>query len=215
MIAAIYSPAIMKTERLNASAPNAISHTVDVLQEGGVVAFPTDTVYGIAALAFVPENVERLYAVKGRENTKAIAILIASEYELNKIASKPSPAALRLAARFWPGPLTLVVPRSPAVPEVLSKGPSIGVRVPDHEVALGILSATGPLGVTSANLSGLGNTRTADEVLAQLEGRIHLVVDGGQTPGDTPSTVVDITGERPKVLRPGPISEAEILATLL
>lgn len=205
----------MKTERLHASAPDAISHAVDVLKAGGVVAFPTDTVYGLGALAFKPASIERLYSVKGRENTKAIAVLISSDKELDKIAQNPSRDALRLAHRFWPGPVTLVLPRNPEIPEALSQGPTIGVRVPDHPIALAILTAAGPLGVTSANLSGLGNTRTADEVLAQLEGRIHLVIDDGQTPGDTPSTVVDVTGEKPKILRSGPVSDAEIFATLL
>ncbi|MGH2582759.1 MAG: L-threonylcarbamoyladenylate synthase [Anaerolineales bacterium] len=205
----------MKTERLSAEAPDSISHAIDVLEHGGVVAFPTDTVYGLGAPAFNRESIERLYSIKGRENAKAIAILISSPDELDRIAENPSEDALHLARRFWPGPLTLVVPRKVDVPEILSHGPTIGVRVPDHEFARQLLAAAGPMAVTSANLSGQANTRNAGEVLLQLEGRIHLVLDGGQTPGDTPSTVVDMTSKNPKILRHGPVTEPEILATLL
>lgn len=204
----------MKTERIAADTPNAISHAVDVLERGGVVAFPTDTVYGLGALAFNAESVDRLYAIKGREHSKAIAVLIGSPEDLPHIASGPSQAAQQLAQRFWPGPLTLVVPRSTRLPEVLSQSETIGIRIPDHEVARKLLAAAGPMAVTSANLSGQANTRTAQEVLDQLEGRIHLIIDGGPTPGDTPSTVVDMTGRQPKILREGPISEAEIKKAL-
>jgi L-threonylcarbamoyladenylate synthase len=185
-----------------------------VLERGGVVAFPTDTVYGLGALAFDAESVDRLYAIKGREHSKAIAVLIGSPEDLPHIASDPSQAAQQLAQRFWPGPLTLVVPRSTRLPEALSQSETIGIRIPDHEVARKLLAAAGPMAVTSANLSGQANTRTAQEVLDQLEGRIHLIIDGGPTPGDTPSTVVDMTGKQPKILREGPISEAEIKKAL-
>ena len=204
----------MKTTLLSAEAKNTISHAVDVLQQGGVVAFPTDTVYGLGALAFDEDSIRRLYRIKGREHTKAIAVLISEADALNQIAEAPSEAAMRLARRFWPGPLTLVLPRNQRVPEALAAGESIGVRVPDHPFALALLKAAGPMGVTSANRSGEANASTAVEVLAQLEGRAHLVVDGGTAPRGVPSTVVDMMGEMPKVLREGPISEAELLATL-
>ncbi len=204
----------MKTETLSADSPEAIARAVEILKAGGVVAFPTDTVYGIGALAFAPQGIERLYDIKGREQTKAIAVLIASAEDLALVAERPSPEALRLARRFWPGPLTIVVPRNPKVPEALSHNPTIGVRVPDHPVAQALLAAAGPMGVTSANLSGQPNTVTAEQVLAQLDGRMDLVIDGGQTPGDTPSTVVDMTGAAARILRVGPVSEAQILAAL-
>lgn len=205
----------MKTELLPAEANNTLSHAVDVLKRGGIVAFPTDTVYGLAALAFMPESVERLYSIKGREHIKAIAVLIADMEQLSSISDNPSKASQRLARRFWPGPLTLVLPRHPKLPNSLAPGQTIGVRMPDHPVALALLREAGPLGVTSANLSGEANTATAEEVLAQLDGRAHLVIDGGKAPGGVPSTVVDMTGEMPKLLRSGPIGEAEILATLV
>lgn len=204
----------MKTTLLPGAEASSISHAVDVLMQGGVVAFPTDTVYGLGALASDPESIERLYSIKSREHAKAIAILIADAGALDDIAADPSPETLRLANRFWPGPLTLVLPRRPELPAALSPGPNIGVRVPDHPVALALLAAAGPMGVTSANLSGQANTNTAEEVLAQLEGRIHLVLDGGRTPGGVPSTVVEIHDGKHQLLREGPISEAEILATL-
>jgi len=187
--------------------------TLKILEDGGVVAFPTDTVYGVGVRAFDVDGIERLYAIKGRERSKAIAILIAEANQLEQIAEADK-TAQTLAKNFWPGPVTLVLPRKPQVPESLAQGPTIGIRVPDHTVSRKLLAAAGPMAVTSANLSGEKNTLDADEVLAQLGGRIDLVIDGGQTPGNQPSTVVDLTGGEPKFLRIGSVSEADILAAL-
>jgi L-threonylcarbamoyladenylate synthase len=195
-------------------SPEAIARAVEILKAGGVIAFPTDTVYGLGCLVLDIKAIENLYDIKGREQTKAIAVLIASAEDLPLIAAQPSAEALRLARRFWPGPLTIVVPRNPKVPEALSHTATIGVRVPDHAVARALLAAAGPMAVTSANLSGQANTVTAEQVLAQLDGRIELLINGGQTPGDTPSTVVDMTGTAPKVLRAGGITEAQIREAL-
>jgi L-threonylcarbamoyladenylate synthase len=204
----------MKTEILSADYPVALRHAVDILNNGGTVAFPTDTVYGLAALPFYQEYVERLYRIKGRNSSRAIAVLIGEISQLDRIAQSPNQTALRLADRFWPGPLTLIVPRNPELPEALSPTPAIGVRLPDHPVALDLLRLAGPLAVTSANLSGHQNTNTAQEVLEQLGGRIHLVIDGRRTPGGVPSTVVDCTQLQPVILRPGPISLSEIRSAL-
>jgi L-threonylcarbamoyladenylate synthase len=122
--------------------------------------------------------------------------------------------ARRLAGRFWPGPLTLVVPKRPSLPEQVSSGSTVGVRMPDHPVTLALMRQTGPLAVTSANRSGSASSVSAQEVLAQLGGRIPLILDGGQAPGGSSSTVVDCTGPEPKILRPGPISLDEILEAL-
>ena len=200
----------MKTEVIQSDHPVALQHALDVLQNGGLVAFPTDTVYGLAALPSKPAYIESLYTVKGRESTRAIAILISSAEELRETSVNPNKTALLLARRFWPGPLTLIVPRHPDLPDILSPNPTIGVRVPDHEFALSLLRVTGPLGVTSANLSGQDNATTADEVLEQLDGRIHLLIDGGKSPGSVPSTVVDCTTNEPVILRTGPISLSDI-----
>lgn len=205
----------MKTEVLRANHPVAIKHALDILNNGGVVAFPTDTVYGLAALAFEANMVESLYTIKGRNNSRAIAILIGELTQLDLVISTMNPMARKLAQRFWPGPLTLVVPRNPALPDNLSPNLTIGVRMPDHPVALELLRQSGPLAVTSANLSGKENAVSAREVLQQLDGRIHLVLDGGTTPGGVPSTVVDCTGSGPQLLRAGPIDQALIQLVLL
>jgi len=202
----------MKTESISANHPTAIPHALDVLRNGGLVAFPTDTVYGLAAPVHDVESIERLYVVKGRNNTKAIAVLIGSVSDLDQVTVDLKPTARKVAERFWPGPLTLIVPRHPDLPDVLAPLPTIGVRIPDHPVALALLQAAGPLAVTSANLSGGENTMTAREVYQQLQGRIHLILDGGRTPGGVPSTVVDCTTPEPQILRDGPISLAEIMA---
>jgi L-threonylcarbamoyladenylate synthase len=205
----------MKTELLSADHPTALIHAVDVLQLGGLVAFPTDTVYGLAALPFKAKFIERLYIVKGRNSSKAISILLGNINHLNQVAAQMNSLASRLAERFWPGPLTLVVPRKTNLPDILSPDSTIGVRMPDHPVALTLLRQVGPLAVTSANLSGRGNATTAQEVVSQLGGRIHLVLDGGETPGGVPSTVVNCTGSELIVLRSGPISLEMLQSALL
>ncbi|MCJ7537808.1 MAG: L-threonylcarbamoyladenylate synthase [Anaerolineales bacterium] len=204
----------MNTEVIKSDHPVALPHAVDILQNGGLVAFPTDTVYGLAALPSRDEFIECLYMVKGRESSRAIAILISSAEQLSEVSISPNDTARKLANRFWPGPLTLIVPRHPNLPDVLSPNPTIGVRVPDHELALQLLRLTGPLGVTSANLSGHENTTTAQEVLQQLDGRIHLLIDGGKSPGSVPSTVVDCSTEEPIILRSGPIDLDEIQSAI-
>jgi L-threonylcarbamoyladenylate synthase len=200
----------MQTEVLKADHPTALPHAADVLKHGGIVAFPTDTVYGLAALPTLEDSIESLYIIKGRSHVKAIAILMSHYSELDQVAKQISPLTEALAKNFWPGPLTLIVPRRARLPKNLSETNTIGVRVPDHPVTLRLLQMTGPLAVTSANLSGEANARTAREVLKQLDGRFHLLIDGGETPGGVPSTVVDCTGRVPEVLRTGPISEAQI-----
>ena len=205
----------MNTEIIKSDHPVALPHAVDVLKNGGLVAFPTDTVYGLAALPTKVEFIERLYTAKGRESTRAIAILLILLAILVKIASlSPSKSAIQLAEKFWPGPLTLIIPRHPDLPDIISPNPTIGVRIPDHDLALKLLEATGPLGVTSANISGRENAVTAEEVLLQLDGKIHLVIDGGECPGSVPSTVVDCTTPQPVILRPGPIDQEEIQGAL-
>ncbi len=175
-----------------------------------MVAFPTDTVYGLASLPFESEYVERLYIAKGRNTERAIAVLLGETSQLSLIAREMNETALRLAEQFWPGPLTLIVPKQLRLPEILSPYPTVGVRIPDHPFALSLLRQAGPLAVTSANLSGHNSPTTAQQVLNQLQGRIDLILDGGPTPGGVPSTVVDCTGPEPVVLREGPISTAQI-----
>ena len=204
----------MLTEILKASYPGALDHAADVLQHGGLVAFPTDTVYGLAALPFTGEYVEGLFSAKGRNNTRAIAILIGEYADLDRIVEQFDDKSSRLAHHFWPGPLTLVVPKQSGLPEELSPDSTIGVRMPDNPVALALLRKVGPLAVTSANISGQDNANTADEVHRQLNGRVHLILDGGRTSGGIPSTVVNCTSDALTILREGPISLEAIESAL-
>jgi L-threonylcarbamoyladenylate synthase len=162
------------------------------------------------------DAVGQLYAAKLRPSEKAIPVLLADGADLALVARDLPDGAQRLAKRLWPGPLTLVVPRSQAVPdEVTAGGDTVAVRVPDHELARALILGVGaPLAATSANLSGQPSPVTAQEVAAQLGSRIPLVLDGGPCPGGIASTVVDLTGPAPAILRPGPISLQDILAAL-
>lgn len=204
----------MNTEILAAQDPVALKRALKVLQSGGLVAFPTDTVYGVGALAFDRKAVESIYTAKDRPIEKAIPILIGDADDLVKISISVPELALKLAARFWPGPLTLVLPKHPELSEAVSASATVGVRMPDHPVARALLRLAGPMAATSANLSGQPSPSTAQEVFTQLGGRIALILDGGKTPGGVPSTVVDCSGGQLQVLRAGPIPNKEILAVI-
>lgn len=189
----------MKTRLIKADAPGAVEEAAAALTRGEVVAFPTDTVYGVAA---GHGHIEALFKAKGRPKDKRIPVLLsdASHLEASAIVT---PAARALAARFWPGPLTIVL----AAPR---RG-TVAFRVPASALARRLIAASGGgLPVTSANLSGRPDATTAAEVLEQLDGRIALVIDGGKAPGGTPSTVVDCTGPEPRILREGAVSAKEI-----
>ncbi len=204
----------MQTEILPASAPDTIPHAYNVLQKGGLVAFPTDTVYGVGALAFDGKAVESIYVAKDRSAEKAIPILIGDFDDMEKVGTNIPIVARKLATRFWPGPLTLLVPKRLDLPAAVSATATVGVRVPDHEVARQLLRLAGPMAVTSANISRGQSPVTAQEVYEQLADRIALIIDGGKTPGGVASTVVDCTISELKILREGPISLEELLSTL-
>jgi L-threonylcarbamoyladenylate synthase len=192
------------------------AEAVATLRAGGLVAMPTDTVYGVGVALDAEEGLLRLFAAKDRPLDKAIVLLCA---DLDQAASVGvlSPAARVLAERFWPGGLTLVLAQRPgaALPAVLTAGAAtIGVRVPDHDCPRALARELGPLPVTSANLSGQADARDAAAVMAQLGGRIDLILDGGATPGGTPSTVVDCSGEEPRILRDGAVDRQVLEAAL-
>jgi L-threonylcarbamoyladenylate synthase len=202
------------TQVLSLKEPFALEYAVNLLHQGQLVAFPTDTVYGLGALISDPQAIEQLYMVKGRDAAKAIAVLLGKAEALGQVTTEMGDLAQKLAQNFWPGPLTLVVARRPDLPEKLSAYPTVGVRMPDHPDALELLNRTGPLAVTSANLSGMPSASNVEQVLEQLGGRIPLILDGGQTPGGQPSTVVDCTGAEPTILRQGPITLQKLRSVL-
>ena len=200
----------MRTQVLAPTTSDTYLHAADVLRHGGVVALPTDTVYGIAARIDHPKAIRSLYTIKGRASEKAIAVLLAGLEELDSVAIEIPGSARRLAGEFWPGGLTLILRRNPDLPREISRSETIGLRVPDHPIALELLRETGPLAVTSANLSGDPNSLNAAAVRETLDGRIPLIIDGGTVPGGLASTVCDCTVVPPTVRRSGPVSQEEI-----
>src|SRR6185436_8450837 len=183
----------MKTLIIPANSPDVMPQARAVLNKGGLVAFPTDTVYGVGTMVFDGPAVESIYRAKDRPIEKAIPVLIGDAEDMEKVGMNIPETAYRLATRFWPGPLTVVIPKKPTLPESVSATATVGVRVPNHAVARALLRSAGPMAVTSANISGQPSPSTAEEVFAQLGGRIDLIIDGGKTPGGVPSTVIDCT----------------------
>jgi len=204
------------TARLVEDGPDGRAEAVAVLRRGGVVAFPTDTVYGIAADLSSPGSIERLFAAKRRPPERGIVLLLADASQASTIGHL-SAAARALADTCWPGGLTLVVPQraDARLPPALTGGAStVGLRVPDHPAPRAIAAALGPLPTTSANRSGEPDALTAADVLAGLGEAIDLVIDGGRAPGGTPSTVIELVGSEARVARAGAIPEARIREVL-
>jgi len=201
------------TNVLSLPNPHALDQALALLRAGEPIAFPTDTVYGVGALALDSAAVRRLYAVKRRPPTLAIPLLIADRADLALVAAEVPPLARRLE-RLWPGALTLVVPAAPQLPAaLLAGGTTVAVRLPDHDWLRDLIRALGaPLAATSANVHGGRDPRTAAEVVAQLGDALSLVVDGGPTPGPVPSTIVDCTGPQPRLLREGALPWGRIVA---
>ena len=200
---------VMTATLLSACSSGALEKAANILQQGGLVAFPTDTVYGVGAHAFLPEAVERLYIVKGRPRDKAIPLLLRKAEDMRDVAAEISLFAWRLAENFWPGGLTMVLFRKEDVPDVVcAGGDTVAVRVPAHPLTLALIEAVGvPLATTSANRSGAVSAVTAEEVQRELGNQIELILDGGRSPGGTPSTVIDLTRDPPAILRQGAILE--------
>ena len=207
----------VQTVCLPLQAPEALERAIELLRRGEVIAFPTDTVYGIGAHAFLPEAVARLYAVKERPKSQAIPLLLPDAAALEAVCAHIPLLAWQLAERFWPGALSLVLPRSATVPDaVTAGGPTAAVRVPDHGLVRELARRLGaPLAATSANRHGQPDPVTAADVLAQLGGRIPLVLDGGPCPGGVASTVLDLTVSPPVILRPGPVTAEQVADVVL
>jgi len=193
-----------------AAQAHSLERAAELLRAGQLVAFPTDTVYGVGALAFNAASVAAIYVAKQRPPEKALPILVADEADLLRITSSVPDVAHRLIAHFWPGGLTLVLPKRPDVPEIVSADMTLAVRIPDLDLARALMRLTGPLAATSANRSGQPSPITASDVMIQLGGRIAAVLDGGPCPGGTPSTVVDCVSSPTRVVREGAVSLADL-----
>lgn len=199
--------------RVLAADGDGLREAAAILRAGGLVAFPTETVYGLGADATNAAAIERLYVAKGRPSTNPVIVHAADLDGARRWAASWPPMAQALADAFWPGPLTLVVESVPAIaPSVRAGGSTVGLRVPDHDVARALLAeAALPIAAPSANRSGLLSPTSSEHVLAQLDGRIDAVIAGGAAPRvGIESTVVDCTGAAPRVLRPGMIDTATI-----
>ncbi len=192
--------------------PNNRSVAAILLREGGVVAYPTDTSYGLGAVVYNHSAVATVFVIKGRSRDQGLPVLIASESQLGEVAESVPDAGLALAKRFWPGALTLVVPRHPGLPKAVTGGAdTVAVRLPDHPAPQTLISACGtPITGTSANRHGGPEPTTAEEVQRQLGTRLSMVLDGGPTGSALSSTVVDVTTYPPRVLRRGMVTAEEL-----
>lgn len=185
----------------------ALQRAVTVLHEGGVVAFPTDTVYGLCCDLYNEAAVAKIYHLKGRPARMPLIAMFAEMEDWSLVAESVSPAALQYMKKWWPGPLTIIVPARPDIPElVLGGGTTIGMRIPDNNAALQLLRLfQRPLATTSANLSGQPVASSADEIRAQLDGQVDMILDAGPSADGVASTVVNCAVDPPIILREGPV----------
>ena len=206
----------MKTLVLSANEPNTAQIASDILKNGGLVAIPTETVYGLAANGLDELAVAEIFAVKGRPQDNPLILHLWGAEQMDQFCHHIPQAAYDLAARFWPGPLTMVLPAKDCVPKRTTGGLStVAVRCPDHALTREIIRLAGvPLAAPSANLSGKPSTTTAQHVLDDHNGKIPLIVDGGSCRVGVESTIVDLTEERPRLLRPGGISPEALVEVL-
>ena len=199
---------ILKLSDGNEAALNA---AIKILENGGLVVFPTDTVYGLGVKVTDKFAIEKIYAVKGRMQTKAIAVLIGSMEQIDMVADSFPQSAQKLGKSFWPGALTMVVKRRKELPEILSPDETIGIRIPDDDFVRSLINQVGPLATTSANLSGQPSAINAAMAIKQLGDKVDLIIDGGECRGGQASTVIDCTQEVLHVLREGAISKDSII----
>ncbi|MCR4401181.1 MAG: L-threonylcarbamoyladenylate synthase [Firmicutes bacterium] len=204
--------------RLDPGRPDVgvIRRAAGIIRAGGLVAFPTETVYGLGANGLSASAVARIFAAKGRPQDNPLILHVATPEDARRVVAGIPPLAQRLMERFWPGPLTLVLPKRPEVPDEVTAGlPTVGVRMPDNTIALTLIAETGvPIAAPSANVSGRPSPTSAEHVVADLAGRIDMVLDGGSSTVGVESTVIDMTSSPPQVLRPGGVSVEELEETL-
>jgi L-threonylcarbamoyladenylate synthase len=207
---------VLLTVRDAAASRAELSRAAACLRDGGLVAFPTETVYGLGAHALDRVAVRRVFEAKGRPSTDPLIVHVASVEDVHALVASWPDAAARLAARFWPGPLTMVLPKAAAVPGEVTAGlPSVAVRVPAHPIAQALLTVAAiPVAAPSANLFSRPSPTTAAHVLADLDGRVDLVLDAGPASVGVESTVVDLTGAEPVILRPGGTAAEDLAAAL-
>ena len=206
----------MKTLILPASAPDTAAIAANLIKSGELVAIPTETVYGLGADGLNPEAVAKIFIAKGRPQDNPLILHVAQGADMEKLCHDIPASAYALAEKFWPGPLTLVLPARDIVPKCTTGGLStVAVRCPDSPVTREIIRLAGvPLAAPSANLSGKPSTTTADHVRHDHEGRIAAIVDGGPCRVGVESTIVDLTEDRPRLLRPGGITPEQLIAVL-
>jgi L-threonylcarbamoyladenylate synthase len=198
------------------ASPEAICEAAGILRRGGLVAFPTETVYGLGADAGNPAAVRAMFAAKGRPPDHPVIVHLAAAAQLAQYVIEVPDVASRLAVAFWPGPLTLVLRRGPRISHLVTGGlETVGIRVPSHPVAQELLRAFGgPLAAPSANRFGRVSATRATHVLDELSGRVDWILDGGECAVGLESTIVDLSGQRPAILRPGAVSKEQIEAVL-
>ena len=206
----------MKTEVLSALDLTAIEKAAQIIQNGGLVAIPTETVYGLGANGLNEKAVAQIFEAKGRPQDNPLILHISGPEEIEQYCHHIPQSAYDLAEAFWPGPLTMVLPAKSIVPLRTTGGLStVALRCPDHQAALAVIKASGvPIAAPSANLSGKPSTTTADHVLYDHNGKIPLILDGGPCRVGVESTIVDLTGQRPRLLRPGGIGPEELIKVL-
>ena len=193
-----------------------IKAAVDCLKSGGIIAIPTDTVYGLGADPFNPDAVQKLYTIKGRPEKKPIPLVLGSVEDVNKVAQNLPGFFFHLTDRFWPGGLTIIVQSKNLLPQLTAGGTTVGLRIPNQPLLLQILQDFGgPIAITSANLSGEPAATSPQEFGNELSAKIDYIVDDGQTPGPIPSTVYDISVAPPQMRREGVISVETLTKELM
>jgi len=190
----------------------ALKAAADVLQAGGIAAIPTDTVYGFAAMVHDRNEIDRLYQIKERSHNKSIAVLLSDAEQAALVAHEFPDKARRLAAKYWPGALTVIIRKNAGLPDNLTSNDLVGLRIPDHEFTRELIRLTGPLAVTSANLSGENPAKSIDDFKDILGSQLDIIIDGGPCSGGIPSSVINCETEPAVILREGAIPAKDLLA---